>query len=45
LLALGAAPQAFAEKSSDNLRVVWRDAIPNIDPSYDPPDRRRAARA
>jgi len=25
---------AAAEKASDTLRVVWRDAIPNIDPYY-----------
>ena len=25
---------AWAEKASDTLRVVWRDAIPNVDPYY-----------
>jgi peptide/nickel transport system substrate-binding protein len=25
---------ALAQKSADNLRVVWRDALPNIDPYY-----------
>jgi peptide/nickel transport system substrate-binding protein len=24
----------WAEKATDNLRIVWRDAIPNIDPYY-----------
>jgi peptide/nickel transport system substrate-binding protein len=30
---IGAAPAA-AEKASDNLRIVWRDALPNVDPYY-----------
>src|SRR5438309_1219083 len=30
---IGAAP-ALAEKASDNLRIVWRDALPNVDPYY-----------
>jgi len=30
---IGAAP-AMAEKASDNLRIVWRDALPNVDPYY-----------
>jgi peptide/nickel transport system substrate-binding protein len=34
LLAFTAAPAAFAEKATDTLRIVWRDAIPNIDPYY-----------
>src|SRR5262245_7906376 len=25
---------AAAQKSADTLRVVWRDAIPNVDPYY-----------
>jgi peptide/nickel transport system substrate-binding protein len=25
---------AHAEKATDTLRVVWRDAIPNVDPYY-----------
>src|SRR5690349_12027494 len=30
-----AVPQAAsAQKSGDTLRVVWRDAIPNVDPYY-----------
>src|SRR6516225_12444471 len=32
LLALSA--PAFADKATDTLRIVWRDAIPNVDPYY-----------
>ena len=31
---LGVAQQAHAQKAADTLRVVWRDAVPNIDPYY-----------
>ena len=31
---LAVAAPAAAEKASDTLRVVWRDAIPNLDPYY-----------
>jgi peptide/nickel transport system substrate-binding protein len=33
LVALSCLP-ASAQKSADNLRVVWRDALPNIDPYF-----------
>ena len=33
LLAVGAVPAA-AQKSADTLRIVMRDALPNIDPFY-----------
>src|SRR5436190_2108470 len=32
LAAFTAAGPAAAEKASDTLRIVWRDAIPNLDP-------------
>ena len=32
-LAFTAGP-ATAEKAADNLRIVWRDALPNVDPYY-----------
>jgi peptide/nickel transport system substrate-binding protein len=33
-LAAAFASPATAEKATDTLRIVWRDAIPNIDPYY-----------
>ena len=35
LALLGTIP-AFAQKSADTLRVTWRDAIPDVDPYYNP---------
>ena len=34
LVAATVASPASADKASDTLRIVWRDAIPNIDPYY-----------
>jgi peptide/nickel transport system substrate-binding protein len=30
------APPAMAEKATDTLRIVWRNAIPNVDYYYNP---------
>src|SRR5436853_6406533 len=34
MLAAFAATPAAAEKASDTLRIVWRDALRNVDPYY-----------
>ena len=36
IYAIMSAPVAHAQKSADTLRVTWRDAIPNLDPYYNP---------
>jgi peptide/nickel transport system substrate-binding protein len=35
-MTLGLAAPALAQKSADTLRITWRDAIPDVDPYYNP---------
>src|SRR3981081_3401456 len=35
-MTLAMAVPALAQKSADTLRITWRDAIPDVDPYYNP---------
>src|SRR4030088_3827082 len=35
-MTLATATPALAQKSADTLRITWRDAIPDVDPYYNP---------